>query len=50
MKYPVEMDSGVVILKDWFRLSKFDKGNTQTCRQHCDLIKLLLFFPKRHVG
>jgi hypothetical protein len=30
-------------LKDWFRLSKVDRGAKQTYRQHGDLIILLLF-------
>jgi hypothetical protein len=50
MKYAVEMGSGAMIYvhtrfyKDWFRHSEVDKGDTQTHRQHGDLMSLLLFY------
>jgi hypothetical protein len=33
--------------EDWFSHSKVDEGDTQTHRQHGDLISLLLFFQKK---
>jgi hypothetical protein len=44
MKYAVEMGSGSKFHKDWFRHSKFNRGETQTHREHGDGISLLLFF------
>jgi hypothetical protein len=31
----------------WLRLSKVDKGDTQTHKQHDDLVSLLLFFHNK---
>jgi hypothetical protein len=51
MKYGAEMGSGAMIyipnfIKDWFRDSKVDLGDTLTHRQHGNLIHLLSFFSK----
>jgi hypothetical protein len=45
MKYSIEMGSGAMKFhKDWFRHSKFGKGDTQTHRQYGDIVSLLLLF------
>jgi hypothetical protein len=49
MKYAVEMGSGAMIyipnfIKIGSAIQKFIRGETQTHRQHGDLISLLLFF------
>jgi hypothetical protein len=46
MKNAVEMGSDAKFHKDWFRHSKTDRGNSQTHRQHGDLISVVLFFSK----
>jgi hypothetical protein len=33
--------------KDWFNLSKVDRGNTQTHRQHGGRISIFLFFSNK---
>jgi hypothetical protein len=49
MKYTTEMGSGAMVYIPSFTeigsgIQKLIRGDTQTHRQHCDLISLLLFF------
>jgi hypothetical protein len=41
---------GTKFHKDWFRLSKVNRGDTNTHGQQRDLISLLYFFKIRKVG
>jgi hypothetical protein len=52
MKYAVEIGSGPVrYIPSFIRIGsgiqKLIRGDTQTHRQHCDLINLLLFFSEQ---
>jgi hypothetical protein len=50
MKYAVETGSGAKFHEYWFRLSKVNRGDTQTHRQQRDLINILYFFKIRKLG